>query len=363
MVRAAASAVCAHAVHALVAALILLTLLMADGVLPGGVEAGQRGVAVAIRQRQAAAQDAMRRADAQVRRLERRLVRQSARLHEARRRLERAAARTHAARDRVRGVRGDLATERAVRDRLLRVHPNPTGRQLPDRPQLRHRVTRLQSRVDGLEHRISALARRTERARRAKAIHARHQGRARIEARKQAREGAESRLAGQIGLMLALSKDRAADQAPAGSRRSFARPARGHISQGYGCQGHRGRRGGDRCGYFHDGIDIATRRGARVHASADGFVAYVGWNPWDRGRRAFVVIIGHAQGIETVYAHLAPVRIVRAGEAVHRGQAIGVVGMTGHTSGPHVHWEVSRDFNPMDPLRAGRSGRIHGPRD
>ena len=109
-----------------------------------------------------------------------------------------------------------------------------------------------------------------------------------------------------------------------------------------------GRHGRDRCGRFHDGIDIATPRGTRVHASAAGYVAYVGWNPWDRGRRAFVVIIGHARGIETVYAHLAPVRMVRAGQAVKRGQAIGVVGLTGHTTGAHVHWEVSRDFRSMD---------------
>jgi murein DD-endopeptidase MepM/ murein hydrolase activator NlpD len=295
----------------------------------------------------------MRRADTQIRRLERRYERGSARLHQARRRLEGAAARTHAARDRARGVRSDLATERAVRDRVLRVHPNPTGRQLPDRPQLRRRVTKLQGRVDRLEHRIHQLARRTERARRLKASHARHLGRARIEARKRAREGAESRLAEQIGLMLALSKDRAAGQASATSRRDFARPAHGTVSQGYGCQGRARRSGHDRCGRFHDGIDIATRRGARVHASADGYVAYVGWNPWDRGRRAFVVIVGHAWGIETVYAHLAPVRMVRAGEAVKRGQAIGVVGMTGHTSGPHVHWEVSRDFRTMDPRTVG----------
>jgi murein DD-endopeptidase MepM/ murein hydrolase activator NlpD len=91
-----------------------------------------------------------------------------------------------------------------------------------------------------------------------------------------------------------------------------------------------------------------------VRAAAAGTVAYAGWNPWDRGRRAYVVIIGHAEGIETIYAHLKPVRMVRAGERVQRGQRIGVVGLTGHTSGPHVHWEVSRDFQTMDPRHAGR---------
>ena len=99
-------------------------------------------------------------------------------------------------------------------------------------------------------------------------------------------------------------------------------------------------------------MDIATRPGAGVRSSADGYVAFVGWNPWDGGRRAFVVIIGHARGIETVYAHLRPVRKVRAGQHVRRGQAIGIVGMTGRTTGAHVHWEVSRDFQTMDPLQA-----------
>ncbi len=94
--------------------------------------------------------------------------------------------------------------------------------------------------------------------------------------------------------------------------------------------------------------------GASVRASADGYVAYVGWNPWDEGRRAYVVIIGHARDLETIYAHLKPVALVRAGQHVRRGQRIGLVGLTGHTSGPHVHWEVSRDFHTMDPRSVGR---------
>jgi murein DD-endopeptidase MepM/ murein hydrolase activator NlpD len=349
MVRAAAFAVRAHVVEGIVAILILVLLLPLDGALPRVAAAGQgHGVAVAIRERQARAQEAMRRADAQIQRLERRTDRKAARLNEARRRLDRAVALIHAARARANGVRDDLATERAVRDRLLRVHPDPTGRQRADRPKLRHRVTVLQRQVDLVQQRIAVLARRSERVRRAKAVVVRHLGRTRIEARKQAREGAEARLAVQIRLMLSLSKDRAADHAP-GRRRGFARPTRGTISQGYGCQGRHGR-----CGPFHDGIDIATARGRPVRASADGYVAYVGWNPWDRGRRAFFVIIGHARGLETVYAHLAPVRMVRAGQHVSRGQAIGIVGLTGRTTGAHVHWTVSRDFRSRDPFRAGR---------
>ena len=83
--------------------------------------------------------------------------------------------------------------------------------------------------------------------------------------------------------------------------------------------------------------------------SATGYVAYVGWNPWDGRRRAYIVIIGHAGGYETIYAHLKPVRKVRAGQLVRQGQTIGLSGNTGRSTGPHVHWEVSRGFRTMDP--------------
>ncbi len=91
-----------------------------------------------------------------------------------------------------------------------------------------------------------------------------------------------------------------------------------------------------------------------MRASADGYVAYVGFNPWDTGDRAFVVIIGHAGGYQSVYAHLKPVRKVRAGQRVELGEVIGLVGMTGRSTGPHVHWEVKKGFVNVDPLRAGR---------
>ncbi len=91
-----------------------------------------------------------------------------------------------------------------------------------------------------------------------------------------------------------------------------------------------------------------------MRASASGYVAYVGWNPWDRGRRAFIVIIGHAGGYETIYAHMLPIRKVRAGQFVRTGQTIGRAGSTGHSTGPHVHWEVSKGFVTRNPKSVGR---------
>jgi murein DD-endopeptidase MepM/ murein hydrolase activator NlpD len=247
-------------------------------------------------------------------------------------------------------LRERLATARQDRDRQLRVHPSPTGQRAADRPQLRKRVRVLQARIERLERRSERLGQQVERARHVKQSRAQRAGAGRMAARKQAREHAESVLGSQISLMMALSKERAAARFTPSSGHGFMRPARGRVSQGYGCQARR--RG--RCLYFHDGIDIAAPSGTRVRASADGYVAFAGWNPWDQGRRSFVVIIGHARGIETIYAHLRPVRMVRAGASIRRGQTIGLVGLTGHTSGPHVHWEVSRGFHSMDPLRAGR---------
>jgi murein DD-endopeptidase MepM/ murein hydrolase activator NlpD len=357
MLRAAPARIPADVIgRALVTLLALLLLLLVDGVASRPAEAGgHRDVVAAIRERQLRAESSMRRAERQLRRLQRQRSAHVRRLHKARRQLERAVDRRDRTREQALRARQDLTTERTVRDRKLRVHPNPAGVQLADRPRLRQRVIRLRGRVDQLERQTSRLTHRVQRARAHRTSLARRVGQARIEARRKARERAEAVLGDQIVRMLALSKERAAVDVAASKPQRFRRPAKGDISQGYGCQQvRRGKRGPARCVRFHDGIDIATARGAPVRASAAGYVAYVGWNPWDRGRRAFVVIIGHARGLETIYGHLAPVRRVKAGQRVERGQVIGVVGMTGRTSGAHVHWEVSRDFRTMDPLRVGR---------
>jgi murein DD-endopeptidase MepM/ murein hydrolase activator NlpD len=64
-----------------------------------------------------------------------------------------------------------------------------------------------------------------------------------------------------------------------------------------------------------------------------------------------MVIIGHRGGFESLYAHLRPVRRVRVGQLVRKGQTIGLMGSTGRSSGPHVHWEVRRGSSTIDPLR------------
>ncbi len=121
-----------------------------------------------------------------------------------------------------------------------------------------------------------------------------------------------------------------------GTRRTpFERPAGNVFNQPY----HRG----------HDGIDYGGYLGAPVRASAVGVASYVGWNPWDRGKRAFVVILAHSTGYEPIYGHLLPVRTVRVGQVVRKGHRIGLMGSTGHSTGPHLHFEISRDWRTLNP--------------
>jgi lipoprotein NlpD len=102
---------------------------------------------------------------------------------------------------------------------------------------------------------------------------------------------------------------------------------------------------GVRAGARHDGIDIAAPEGTAVRAAADGTAVYVGEPP---GYGA-VVILRHAGGLVTVYAHNAAV-LVREGARVTRGEAIAKVGQTGRTTGPHLHFEVREGSRPRNPL-------------
>ncbi|HET9809990.1 MAG TPA: peptidoglycan DD-metalloendopeptidase family protein [Candidatus Limnocylindria bacterium] len=101
--------------------------------------------------------------------------------------------------------------------------------------------------------------------------------------------------------------------------------------------------------HFHEGIDIATAMYSPVVAAAPGRVVWVGHLP----DGAMVVLIAHVGGLVSLYAHLddgiAPPRVA-AGEEVRQGQIIGAIGMTGMTTGPHVHFVVWRNGELIDPL-------------
>jgi murein DD-endopeptidase MepM/ murein hydrolase activator NlpD len=96
---------------------------------------------------------------------------------------------------------------------------------------------------------------------------------------------------------------------------------------------------------FHTGIDISSPTGGRVVSPASGTVVRVGWqNGYGR-----VVEISHGFGIRTVYAHLETSRVAE-GQRVHRGDLVGLIGSTGRSTGPHLHYEVQVAGKPVNPL-------------
>ena len=92
----------------------------------------------------------------------------------------------------------------------------------------------------------------------------------------------------------------------------------------------------------HNGIDLAAPVGTPIMASAEGTVIISRVNGgWNGGYGNFIVI-SHSNGTQTLYAHMSPksAGLVSAGSHVSQGQTIGYIGMTGHTTGPHIHFEI-----------------------
>jgi murein DD-endopeptidase MepM/ murein hydrolase activator NlpD len=96
---------------------------------------------------------------------------------------------------------------------------------------------------------------------------------------------------------------------------------------------------------FHSGVDFAGEEGSPVMAVATGVVVWAG----DKVGYGNLVEINHGDGYVTRYAHNAAI-LVKAGDTVLKGQALGLLGSSGHSTGPHVHFEVLRDGNPVDPM-------------
>ncbi|MDW8056045.1 MAG: M23 family metallopeptidase [Elusimicrobiota bacterium] len=97
---------------------------------------------------------------------------------------------------------------------------------------------------------------------------------------------------------------------------------------------------------YHEGIDLKQRYGAAVRAACDGKVIFAGWAE-GYGK---LVIIKHQKGYTTYYGHLSKIR-VKVGQWVNKGQIIGNVGMTGWTTGPHLHFEVRKNGVPINPKK------------
>ncbi len=125
-------------------------------------------------------------------------------------------------------------------------------------------------------------------------------------------------------------------------RTPIGSPAFGEVTSGYGWRASpfTGRR------QLHQGIDISIDKRAEVIATADGTVSQAGW----RGGYGLSVVIDHGGGVETLYGHLSRIT-VKAGESVCRGRKVGLVGSTGHSTGPHLHYEVRQEGIAVNPER------------
>ncbi len=99
-----------------------------------------------------------------------------------------------------------------------------------------------------------------------------------------------------------------------------------------------------RWGHTHKGLDIANSTGTPINTTASGIVIYTGYH----GGYGKKVIIFHGFGYNTVYAHLSKIK-VEVGDEVKQGDVIGLMGNTGNSTGPHLHYEVLVDGIPENP--------------
>ena len=127
--------------------------------------------------------------------------------------------------------------------------------------------------------------------------------------------------------------------------RKYQWPTQGVFTSGYGW----------RWGRMHKGIDIANNTGTSIHASRDGMVTHAGW----MGAYGYLVEIAHDDGETTRYAHNSRL-MVQKGQQVQQGTRIALMGSTGRSTGPHLHFEIRRPgggaSNPLAVLPPRQRG-------
>jgi len=102
---------------------------------------------------------------------------------------------------------------------------------------------------------------------------------------------------------------------------------------------------GWRWGRLHEGIDIGVSYGTPIHAAASGTVIYCGWE----SGYGNLTVLDHGGNLATAYGHQSSIA-VGCGQHVAQGDVIGYVGSTGHSTGPHLHFEVRVNGSPVDPM-------------
>ncbi|MGE3724641.1 MAG: peptidoglycan DD-metalloendopeptidase family protein [Candidatus Sericytochromatia bacterium] len=121
-------------------------------------------------------------------------------------------------------------------------------------------------------------------------------------------------------------------QAPSGNRLSW--PSAGIVTSNYGWRWFR----------MHAGMDVAAPIGTPIRSAKEGRVVYSGW----MGGYGYAVDVEHPNGVVTRYAHCSELH-VRVGQAVQRGQVLAAMGSTGHSTGPHLHFEVHVNGEAVNP--------------
>jgi len=96
---------------------------------------------------------------------------------------------------------------------------------------------------------------------------------------------------------------------------------------------------------MHSGVDLAAPSGSPVASPAAGVVTFANWN----GGYGLLVVVDHGTGVQTRFGHLSRL-LVSAGQRVDRGQLLGLVGSTGRSTGPHLHYEMRQNGRAVDPL-------------
>lgn len=112
----------------------------------------------------------------------------------------------------------------------------------------------------------------------------------------------------------------------------FRWPAYGTLTQGYW--------------YGHRAVDIGSSVGSAIRSADKGYVSFAGWTDIGYG---YLIVLDHANGYQTYYAHLSNIFVVE-GQAVESMDVIGAMGNTGNSTGPHLHFEIRYNGYPINPL-------------
>jgi len=146
-------------------------------------------------------------------------------------------------------------------------------------------------------------------------------------------------LAAQSAALAAAIRDSQAEAGSTGTGAPSAAgliwPVDGVVVSGFGM----------RWGRLHEGIDIAASSGTPIRAAAAGTVIHAGW----LGGYGNLVVVDHGNGLATAYAHASAI-LVGVGRQVTQGETVSLVGSTGNSSGPHLHFEVRVNGAAVDPL-------------